>query len=51
MAFGILYSSLTTTKYINQLSRWSGRVSLLDILKEISIALSNRFFNLFLLVI
>ncbi len=47
MAFGILYSSFTTTKYINQLSKWSGRISLLDIFKEISIALSNRSFLIF----
>ncbi len=47
MAVGILYSSLTTTKYIKDLSQWSGSTSLKDIFKEISIAITNKSFLIF----
>ena len=47
MALGILYSSFTTSKYIKHLSKWTGRVKLRDIFKEIFIALSNRSFLIF----
>lgn len=47
MALGILYSSFTTSKYIKHLSKWTGRVTLRDIFKEIFIALSNRSFLIF----
>ena len=47
MAAGILYSSLATTKYIKDLSQWSGSTSIKDIIKEISIAITNKSFLIF----
>jgi Na+/melibiose symporter-like transporter len=47
MAAGMLYSSLATTKYIKDLSQWSGSTSIKDIIKEISIAITNKSFLIF----
>ena len=47
MAAGMLYSSLATTKYIKDLSQWSGSTSIKDIIKEISVAVTNKSFLIF----
>ena len=47
MALGMLYSTISTTQYIKDLSTWNGPISLKDIFNEISIAISNRSFLIF----
>ena len=47
MAASMLYSSLATTKYIKDLSQWSGSTSIKDIIKEISVAVTNKSFLIF----
>lgn len=44
MIISILFSSFTTLKVGQSLSRWSGSIKLIDIYNEIKIALSNRSF-------
>ncbi len=47
MIISVLYCSYTTKDQAKNLSKWSGTISLLSILKELKIALSNRSFMIF----
>ena len=47
MIISVLYCSYTTRDQAKNLSKWSGTISLLSILKELKIALSNRSFMIF----
>ena len=47
MILSVLYCSYTTRDQAKNLSKWSGTISLLSILKELKIALSNRSFMIF----
>ena len=47
MILSVLYSSLSTKDEIKSLSKWSGSISLIDILKEIKIAVGNKSFLIF----
>ena len=49
MVLSLLYSSITTTNKIKELSKWTEAVTLKQILKELKIAISNRSFILFFL--
>ena len=49
MVLSLLYSSITTTNKIKDLSKWTEAVTLKQILKELKIAISNRSFILFFL--
>ena len=49
MVFSLLYSSITTTNKIENLSRWTEAVTLKQIIKELRIAISNKSFILFFL--
>ena len=49
MVFSLLYSSITTTNKIDNLSRWTEAVTLKQIIKELRIAISNKSFILFFL--
>jgi len=49
MVLSLLYSSITTTNKIKDLSKWTEAVTLNQILKELKIAISNRSFILFFL--
>ena len=44
MILSVLYSSLSTKDEIKSLSKWSGSISLIDILKEIKIDVGNKSF-------
>ena len=47
MVITVLYSSFTTKNEVKALSKWSGSISLGDILKELKIALGNKSFLIF----
>jgi len=47
MIISVLYCSYTTRDQAKNLSKWSGTISLLSILTELKIALSNRSFMIF----
>jgi len=47
MAITVLYSSFSTKNEVKALSKWSGSISLGDILKELKIALGNKSFLIF----
>ena len=47
MVITVLYSSFSTKNEIKTLSKWSGSISLGDILKELKIALGNKSFLIF----
>ena len=47
MIVSVLYCSYTTRDQAKNLSKWSGTISLLSILTELKIALSNRSFMIF----
>ena len=47
MIISVLYCSYTTKDQAKNLSKWSGTISLLSILTELKIALSNRSFMIF----
>jgi len=47
MIISVLYSSLSTKDEIKLLSKWSGSISLIDIIKELKIAIGNRAFLIF----
>ena len=47
MIISVLYCSYTTRDQVKNLSKWSGTISLLSILTELKIALSNRSFMIF----
>ena len=49
MVLSLLYSSITTTNKIKDLSKWTEAITLKQILKELKIAISNRSFILFFL--
>ncbi len=49
MVFSLLYSSITTTNKIENLSKWTEAVTLKQIIKELKIAISNKSFILFFL--
>ena len=47
MVITVLYSSFSTKNEVKALSKWSGSISLGDILKELKIALGNKSFLIF----
>jgi Na+/melibiose symporter-like transporter len=47
MVITVLYSSFSTKNEVKSLSKWSGSISLGDILKELKIALGNKSFLIF----
>ena len=47
MVITVLYSSFSTKNQVKSLSKWSGSISLGDILKELKIALGNKSFLIF----
>ena len=47
MIISVLYCSYSTKDQVKNLSKWSGTISLLSILTELKIALSNRSFMIF----
>ena len=47
MVITVLYSSFSTKNEVKTLSKWSGSISLGDILKELKIALGNKSFLIF----
>ena len=47
MVITVLYSSFSTKNEIKSLSKWTGSISLGDILKELKIALGNKSFLIF----
>ena len=47
MVLSLLYSSITTTNKIKNLSKWTESVTLRQIIKELKIAISNKSFILF----
>ena len=47
MVLSLLYSSITTTNKIENLSKWTEAVTLKQIIKELKIAISNKSFILF----
>ncbi len=47
MIISVLYSSISTKNEIKSLSKWSGSISLGDILKELKLAISNKSFLIF----
>ena len=47
MVITVLYSSFNTKNEVKALSKWSGSISLGDILKELKIALGNKSFLIF----
>ena len=49
MVLSLLYSSITTTNKIENLSKWTEAVTLKQIIKELKIAISNKSFILFFL--
>jgi Na+/melibiose symporter-like transporter len=49
MVVSLLYSSISTTKKIQSLSKWTEAVTLKQIIKELKIAISNKSFILFFL--
>lgn len=49
MVLSLLYSSITTTSKIENLSKWTEAVTLKQIIKELKIAISNKSFILFFL--
>ncbi len=49
MVLSLLYSSITTTNKIENLSKWTEAVTLNQIIKELKIAISNKSFILFFL--
>ena len=49
MVLSLLYSSITTTNRIENLSKWTEAVTLKQIIKELKIAISNKSFILFFL--
>ncbi len=49
MVLSLLYSSITTTYKIENLSKWTEAVTLNQIIKELKIAISNKSFILFFL--
>jgi Na+/melibiose symporter-like transporter len=49
MVLSLLYSSITTTNKIVNLSKWTEAVTLKQIIKELKIAISNKSFILFFL--
>ena len=49
MVLALLYSSITTTNKIENLSKWTEAVTLKQIIKELKIAISNKSFILFFL--
>ena len=49
MVLSLLYSSITTTNKIENLSKWTETVTLKQIIKELKIAISNKSFILFFL--
>tara|TARA_B100000902_G_scaffold174114_1_gene168018 strand:- start:1029 stop:2423 length:1395 start_codon:yes stop_codon:yes gene_type:complete len=49
MVLSLLYSSITTTYKIENLSKWTEAVTLKQIIKELKIAISNKSFILFFL--
>ena len=49
MVLALLYSSITTTNKIDNLSKWTEAVTLKQIIKELKIAISNKSFILFFL--
>ena len=49
MILSLLYSSITTTNKIENLSKWTETVTLKQIIKELKIAISNKSFILFFL--
>ena len=49
MVLSLLYSSITTTNKIENLSKWTESVTLKQIIKELKIAISNKSFILFFL--
>jgi|TARA_B100001093_G_scaffold245937_1_gene235451 Na+/melibiose symporter-like transporter len=49
MVVSLLYSSISTTKKIPSLSKWTEAVTLKQIIKELKIAISNKSFILFFL--
>ena len=49
MVLSLLYSSITTTNKIENLSKWTEPVTLKQIIKELKIAISNKSFILFFL--
>ena len=49
MVLSLLYSSITTTDKIHNLSKWTESISIKQIAKELKIAISNKSFILFFL--
>ena len=49
MVLSLLYSSITTTNKIENLSKWTEAITLNQIIKELKIAISNKSFILFFL--
>ena len=49
MVLSLLYSSITTTDKIHNLSKWTESISIKQIVKELKIAISNKSFILFFL--
>ena len=49
MILSLVYSSITTTNKIENLSKWTEAVTLKQIIKELKIAISNKSFILFFL--
>ena len=47
MIMSVLYSSISTKNEVKSLSKWSGSISLGDILKELKLAIGNKSFLIF----